>query len=180
MTGKGKKLLLVSVGALVAVFVVLYVYAEYRGKRGALSAKPPVSRGTQFASIEHRALPEGNEERKNDLRMPTERLSSTLLGKARDLYEANRLRDAIVLLEMSLFLDEDNPYTRAWLGEVREQLDNLVREYVALGNGDFQNRRYERAIYNWERVLYLLKDHTSETYEQTLKKIGYARDELKK
>lgn len=178
MTGKGKKLLLIAVGAVLIVFAVLYGYAEYLNRA---KARHAVSSGKGSASMPMPAgLPEQQRRRADEVQMPAERLSSTLLAKARDLYEANRLRDAVVVLEMSLFLDGENPYTSAWLREVRGQLDELVREYIALGNGDFQNRRYERAISNWERVLYLLKDNTSDVYGQTLKKIEYAQDALKR
>jgi tetratricopeptide (TPR) repeat protein len=178
MTTQGKRLLLITVGAMGLLFGALYLYAGHltAGKGKPVPAPPPKT-STPAAAV----LPEDGGAKGRDLTMmPAQKLSSTLLGKARDLYEANRLRDAVIVLEMSLFLDEENAHTKVWLAEVEGQLQGLVQEYASLGNADYLNKRYDRAIYNWERVLFLLKDKTSPTAVQTLQKIDAARERARR
>lgn len=177
MTPKGKRLLIICAGSLLAVFIVLYLYAGHlAGAKGVQTHAGMNRPAIQTAQSLHTDVQARKDSTKTT---PAQRLASTLLGKARDLYESNRLSDAVILLEMSLFLDSENTCTRAWLREVEQQLSGLVQEYISLGNADYLNKRYDRAIYNWERVLFLLKDKTSSVYAQTLQKIGYAKEKMK-
>ena len=178
MTSQGKKLLGGVAGAMVLIFVALFVVSGSKGTGARRAVEPlPERAATQEARVEE-GVDEGGAEAVRAL--PNVTLSRRLQETAMSKFVSNRLGEAIHLWELSVYLNDRNGLSRRRLAEVQEQLDRVVQEIVALGNHDFKYLRYARAIYHWEKVLNLVHDKDSPVYQKTVKKIELAKRNLQR
>lgn len=182
MTKKGKRLLIIVSSVIVVIFLGLYLYAELSAPNHNKFATARKNTAKTAASAAKTMDPILTEDADESLvrPLPSVRLSRTLQKMAYGRYVSNRIREAIDIWEISLYLNESNYLSRRRLEDVKKQLDSVVLEIIALGNMDYQNLRYKRAIYHWEKVLNLLRDKESPEYKQTEEKILLAKRKLRR
>ncbi|MFH1653383.1 MAG: hypothetical protein ABIE74_04930 [Pseudomonadota bacterium] len=176
MTKGGKKLFMIAGIAMVSIFVALLILSEMMAPKEKGFKK--VS-GSQNVSQWQMNVEEQKSVSSFKRPLPSVTLSRTLQDIAYARYLSNRIHDAIRIWEISLYLNESNYLSKRRQEEAKGHLDQIVNEMVALGNMDYKNLRYQRAIKNWEKVLNLVGDSNGKIYKETLDKITLARKKLR-
>lgn len=176
MTKAGKRLFIIAIASLAVIFVVLYIIAGTGGSAKQLSK---VDRSEKFASKDI-VLNSDDVVAESERSLPAVGLSKRLCERANVLFVSNRLRDALMLWELSAYIDENNKVSKKRLFEVKSQFERAVEEAIALGNLDFKNLRYDRAVLNWEMALNLIQDRESPIYVQTQQKIMIAKRKMQR
>lgn len=179
MSPKGKKLLIITASVMLVLFIVLFFLATPKKNVAGKNIKGPAS--SISSNFENSEINLQEEEASLYQRpIPSVKLSRKLQEMASNKYVANRLKQAIELWELSIYLNESNSLSLQRLEIVKKQFDDLIQEIVATGNLDYKNLRYKRAINHWEKVLNLIEDKNSPVYKKTLQKINLAKMKLQK
>ena len=174
MTEGGQKLFKRVLIGMVGLFVVLYGVAEYtnRSRRPSLPKKETkaVSRETIPAFVKR------SERADRDRPLPASTLSKELQQMAYSQYISHRLHKALDLWELSLYLDGANQLSYLRFQGATRELTALIQENIALGNTDYNNLRYARAVSHWEKALNLIRDEKSPLYQEMKKAMGLAKN----
>lgn len=92
--------------------------------------------------------------------------------------ETGRLLDAVGEYQAALKLEPNNAEAKRKLAETQKDIQTKAEAFLARGLQNYKYLKYESAIQDWMRVLYLIPDQNHPLHRKAVEYIEQARSKL--